>query len=113
MAGNKIQDGNILELAPDGGAVSGQAVMVGDIAAVACADIAEGTDGPCETRGVFSLPVTGHKEGDANAAIPAGSRIYYDGGELNLDATDGKPYGKVLAAVGAGATAEVPVLLAQ
>lgn len=111
MATNKRQDGRILELAPSGGASSGDPVVVGEIAGVALVDIANGASGAVEIRGVFDLAVHGH-DGTANAGVAVGDAIYHDGTELNKN-TSGTLFGYALGTVAAGATTTIPVLLKQ
>lgn len=111
MATNKIQDGDILSLAPSGGAASGAPVYVNGIAAVALVTIASGAAGACARVGVFDLPVTAKGLDDENDAVAAGDILYYDGGTLNKDFTSGQPYGIAREAVGAGKTATIEVLL--
>ncbi|WP_025322266.1 DUF2190 family protein [Deferrisoma camini] len=111
MATNKVQDGRILDLAPSGGASSGDPVVVGQITGVALVDIANGSSGAVEIRGVFDLAVHGW-DGAANAAVAVGDAIYHDGSELNKD-TSGTLFGYALGAVTAGATTTIPVLLKQ
>ncbi len=117
MAQNFVQKGHTINAAasdPAAPAVGGP-VVVGTIAGVALSAEGEGGNaaGECSiaTKGVFNLAVKGH-DGDADAPVAVGDRIYYDGGILNTH-IHAVLYGKALGAVVAGETTTIPVLLIQ
>lgn len=57
---------------------------------------------------VYDLSVTGAND-VGNTAIAAGDVIQFDGGTLNVDATNGSAYGTALEAVASGATTTIRV----
>ncbi len=116
MATNvKYEDGDQLSLAPTaapgGRAESGEPVLVGSLPGVALKDatdtVSNGGECTIKFNGVASLPVKG--ETTTNAAVAAGDILYYDGGVINKDATNGVRFGYALAAVSSGATTTIPV----
>lgn len=87
---------------------SGDPILVGQLPGVALTD--ERADGTVSAQfnGVFELPVKG-ADGAGNAAIAAGDIVYYDGGEINADDTNGVRFGYALEAVLSGATTTIDV----
>lgn len=117
MAKNReLEHGNEIALiptaAPNTTAQSGDPVLVGQLPGVALtkADntIASGT-GKCtvQTDGVFRIAVKG--ETTVNAAVAAGDILYYDGGVINRDNTNGVRFGYALDPVSSGATTTIRV----
>lgn len=116
MAKNFIERGDRIRISASGGAISsGDLVMVGDLAATALEDIADGAAGVAQTVGVFALA---HK---ADEAMAQGAKIYWDAdgdplvgeagsGCLTAAATDNKYVGIVWRAA-AQADASVRVKL--
>lgn len=86
---------------------SGDPVLFGQIPGVALTD--EDADGytTIALDGDWNLPVKG--ETTTNAAIAAGDILFYDGGVINKDSTNGVRYGYALAPVSSGATTTIPV----
>lgn len=116
MATNiKYEDANQLvcapTAAPGGRAGSGDPVMVGSLPAVALTDatdtVSNSGECTCKFNGAAELPVKG--ETTTNAAVAAGDILYYDGGVINKDATNGVRFGYALAAVSSGATTTILV----
>lgn len=121
------QPGNRLSLPCSAPATpkSGDAVMVGDMPAVALTNEGDGGNLPAntsvQTDGVWWLYVRGENAAGAGAAITVpGTRVYFDAAmavndpdgnpiRLNLDATNGKSYGYCLDPVASGANARVRV----
>ncbi|MBI9092911.1 MAG: DUF2190 family protein [Desulfobacterium sp.] len=95
---------------PSGGLLSGAPYVVGSIPCVCSVDIAEGAAGAAATKGIFTLPVRGYAA-SANAAATKGAQLYYDVGEINLDSTNGTPFGFALEPVTSGETTTIEVLV--
>lgn len=110
---NYIQDGKTIRITVGSGITAGNPVLVSSIAGVAKTDY-DSSDGKAEvvTQGVVNLTVTG-KAASADAAIALGDTVYYDSGEINVDATNGVKFGKTLGAVASGAATAIDVLLTQ
>lgn len=117
MAKNrKHERGNQLEVAPTASATdpadSGDPVLLGELPGVALTDasdtIANDGEATVQFDGVFELDVTGADD-VGNAAITAGDIVYYDGGEINIDAVNGTRFGYALADVASGATTTIEV----
>jgi len=111
MATNYIQPGKVIEV-EKASIEAGDHVLIGETPGVALTDTNAEGNIQLATEGVFELSVTG-ADNAGDAAISVGERIYYDGGTLNKDATDGTLFGKVLEAVSSGATATIPVMINQ
>lgn len=92
--------------------VSGDPVLLGDIPGIALTDEGDGGNATGEitidTSGVYNLEVVG-EDGAGSAAVAIGDIVYYDGGEINADVTNGTRYGYALGAVASGATTEIAV----
>lgn len=88
---------------------SGDPVLVGKLPGVALTD--EQPDGTTTVKfnGTALLAVKG--ETTTNAAIANGDVVYYDGGVINADATNGTRFGYALEAVASGATTKILVKL--
>jgi len=106
---NYVQEGKTIRITVGSGITAGDPVLVGELPGVAVTDY-DAADGKAEvmTEGVFNLTVKG-----AGGAIVLGEIVYYDGGDINDDSTNGTKFGKALTAVGSGASPTVPVLLVQ
>ena len=119
MATNRKQGkGLVLQWTNTSGAdvASGAPVGLGNgLVGIAIHDIANGAAGSVEVPHamVFDVPVKGHN-GTANAPVAAYDRVYHTAGEtfFDVDATANFA-GWALAPVASGATATVPVLLAN
>ena len=97
---------------------SGDPVRVGTIVGVAVTKEGEGgnisTETTIETEGVFNLSVKAVNAG-GNSAVVIGDKIYYvdaDTPKLSKKVA-GALFGKALAAINAGDTATIPVMLIQ
>ncbi len=86
---------------------SGDPVLVGQLPGVALTD--EDAEGYTTVKfnGVAELSVKG--ETTTNAAVAAGDIVYYDGGVINKDSTNGVRFGYALGAVSSGATTKIRV----
>lgn len=105
MAKNFIQDGKVLDYTAAADIASGQFVLVGTIGAVAIAAIANGTTGPVQVTGVFSVP-------KAAGAVTQGAKLYWDAANSVLTTTaSGNTVVGVAAAAAAGGDARVSILL--
>lgn len=120
MATNEVFEpvGKLSVPVPDGTA-SGDPVLVFDeIPGVALTDEGDGGNGDniatvaIAPMWVFDIAVNG-ADAAANAAVAVGDRVYVDGADINVDATNGTFYGWALEAVSSGATATIRVLLAS
>ena len=111
MALNYVQPGNTDKLPVPADSLSGDPQLVGDLAVVQLEDEKDG-EAMCALVGVYSLDVTG-ADSSANVAMSAGEKVYWDGGSLNADATNGTFFGHLLDPVGSGATESVRVRLKQ
>lgn len=81
MAKNYVQHGEVLQHTASGtDIVSGQLVVIGAIAGVALADIADGDTGSVQTQGVFTLA-------KATGAITQGAKVYYSSANSNITTT--------------------------
>ncbi|MTI82590.1 MAG: DUF2190 family protein [Firmicutes bacterium] len=110
MAKNRVfEDGRYLYVDVPADTVSGDPVVFGDIPGVAEIDRDSAGKATIDTSGVYSLAVKGKDAADANAAVSAGDIVYYDGGDINLDDTNGTRFGYALEAVTSGATATIKV----
>lgn len=100
MATNFVQNGNTLTIINGGSAeiLSGDIVPVGDIVAVAIANIPVSGTGEGLAAGVFQLPKL------ATDAIPAGTKVYLKADAIQLDATDAIFAGYAWESVAAGDT---------
>jgi len=109
MAKNRVyEDGRYLYVDVPEGTSSGDPVVFGNIPGVAQIDRDSDGKATIDTSGVYKLDVNGADDvGDA--AISAGDVIYYDGGILNVDATNGIRFGYALEAVASGATTNIKV----
>lgn len=98
--------------APNDPAESGDPVLLGDLPGVALTDadddIASDGEATVQFDGVFDLEVVG-EDNAGNAAITAGDIVFYDGGEINVDDTDGTRFGYALEDVASGATTTIRV----
>lgn len=89
---------------------SGDPVLFGERPGVALEDEASDGSTSVDFGGVYALPVKG-ADGAGNAAVAAGDIVYYDGGEINVDATNGTRFGYAMAAVVSGATTTIDVIV--
>lgn len=94
----------------DGGALSGDPCLLGNIPGVALIDAVSGVT-TIDTEGVYNLSVH-----SIDGAIAAGDIVYYVPGNTpklsdDVDGASVKRFGYALAAVGNGATATIPVKL--
>jgi predicted RecA/RadA family phage recombinase len=81
---NYIQPGETVPLtAPAGGVLSGDAVLIGGIFGVACANAAEGAEFECQTEGVFELPKVSAQ------AWTQGAPLYWDAGTKKITSVPG------------------------
>ncbi|WP_290557415.1 MULTISPECIES: DUF2190 family protein [unclassified Leclercia] len=98
---NFVQDGHTIDLTNSGSAVitSGTPVAVGDVLAIAIADIAVGETGTCLTSGVVQLPKLAADD------IAQGKTVYFKSGKVQLEATGATPAGKAWQAAGANVAA--------
>lgn len=120
MALNRVfmQSERTLEFTPtasaNDGANSGDPLLLGELPGVALTDatdtIANGGTVTAQLDGVFDLDVTG-ADASANVAVTAGDIVYYDGGAINVDSTNGTRFGYALADVASGATTNIRVQL--
>ena len=97
---NYVQDGHTIDLTNPGSAVivSGTPVAVGDVLAIAVADIAVGETGTGLTTGVVQLPKLAADD------IAQGKTVYFKSGKIQLEATGATAAGKAWQAAGANAT---------
>lgn len=99
---NFVQPGDSLAVvAPSGGLVSGQAVLIGNLFGVAVYAAAAGASAQIVTEGVFTLPKA------ASIAFAQGDRAYWDAaaGNVTSTASGNKWIGVVTTAVAGSATA--------
>ncbi|HBQ8515281.1 Uncharacterized conserved protein [Klebsiella pneumoniae] len=84
MAKNFVQEGKTIHLVNAGQEpiLSGGAVVVGELIAIAITDIPGGDTGDGLTEGVFQLPKLPADE------IEAGKKVYFKAGKVQLEATD-------------------------
>ena len=98
MATNYYQDGDVLDLtAPAGGVVSGEAVQIGDINAVALVDAAAGEIFAAKVTGVFWLP--------AADGLAQGASVALASGEMAAAGEGDAVFGKVVVATADGQAA--------
>jgi predicted RecA/RadA family phage recombinase len=100
-----------LELAVAAGIVSGNVVQINDLTGIAITDRDSAGNAtvrfPCAYA--FETPVTGKNAVPADTAVAIGNKLYKDGTEVNLDASNGKLCGIALGTVVAGATTTIKV----
>lgn len=95
-----VQVGDVLDLvAPSGGVIGGVLYVIGKIAAVAAATVAEGETFAGVVEGVVSLP-------KATGAITQGATVYWDAtaGNVTTTATSNTKIGYATAAQASGDT---------
>lgn len=100
MAKNFVQEGKTIPVINSGAEEisSGDAVLIGNVVAVAITDIAVQDTGDGFTEGVFQLPkVTAD-------SIAAGSPVYINEGTVQASATDGAYAGVAWESVASGST---------
>lgn len=115
MATNRLYEkGDQLKVVPTAPAdvASGDPVLFGTLPGVALTDEDDDGEATVQFGGVFELDVVG-ADNAGGAAITAGDPVYYDGGEINADATDGTLFGYALEDVASGATTATPVKIAR
>ena len=121
MATNRVfKDGEYLQVAaadctgPNDPIESGDAVIWGaaEVPAVATSDQDDAGLVSVQFGGVYDIPVVG-ANGAGNTAIAAGDPVYFDGGAINADVTNGSLYGYAMEAVASGATTTIRVKLAR
>lgn len=99
MATNHWQPGRVLDVTNGSGAdvLSGDLVLIGEVAGVALVDIPAGSVGSVQIEEVFILPKT------ASEAIAAGTAVYLDATTktLTATATDNTRVGVAVYAAGA------------
>lgn len=111
MATNRqYPDGRYLTLNVGASKVSGDAVVVGNIAGVCVTDADDDGYAVIDRSGVYRLSVKG-ADNSGNKAVSVGDIIYMDSGTLNKDATDGIRFGYAYGTVNSGATTEIDVIL--
>jgi predicted RecA/RadA family phage recombinase len=96
-----VQPGKTVDaVAPAGGVVKGDVVLINSLIGVAELDAAAGEEFTLTTEGVFDLPVASALD------VPPGQLLYWDAadGEFNDDAANNKLGGVALTAAGAGVT---------
>jgi len=112
MATNYIQEGKTLKLGVTANAESGDFDLVGDFAVVLLGDADDSDEAMCTLEGVFDLSVLAEDDG-GGAAISVGDKIFYDGGTLNVDSSNGTFFGHALEAISAGVNSTIEVRLKQ
>lgn len=117
MATNSKYDGASIAVRLDLGAAasSGDVVVLGDLVCYALEDTDASDIANVELPGinrVVALSVAGQGSAGA-AAVALGAKIYLDGTEFNVDATNGTHIGYALGTVSSGATATINVALFQ
>ncbi len=119
MATNFVSDGHALVLPVGTGKLSGEAVVVGEIAGVCLTDADANGDATVATMGVFNLSVVAQNYDSVNAvyvdeAINVGDALYYDASGttpvINKNSA-GVLFGYALKPVAAGLTETIPVKL--
>jgi predicted RecA/RadA family phage recombinase len=98
---NFVQPGHALNVvAPSGGLVSGQAVLIGNLFGVAAYSAAAAAPVEIVVNGVFTLPKA------ASLAFAQGDKAYWDATALDITstATSNKWVGVAVTAAGASAT---------
>jgi predicted RecA/RadA family phage recombinase len=119
---NQVQDGKVVTVVEsilvhpthsDGLVNGGDQIVVGSLVGVAFEDAAATTDSIDISReGVFNLSVIGTDSG-GNSAVAIGDKLFIDSG-ANAAITKNNTkteFGIAMAAVNAGATATIPVLV--
>jgi len=104
---NFVKPGHALDVvAPSGGLVSGQAVLIGSLFGVAAYSCAAGASAEIVTNGVFTLPKA------ASIAFSQGDKAYWDAtaGDITSTVSSNKWVGVITDAV-AGSAAAVNVRL--
>lgn len=106
MATNYIQEGKALNYTPSGADLaSGDLVVIGTIAGIAKADIADGKTGAVHISGVFSVA-------KAAGAVSQGAKLYWNSSNSNLTTTaSGNTLVGVAAAAALSGDATIPLLL--
>ena len=97
---NFVQDGHTIDMTNSGsvGIASGTPVAVGDVLAIAIADIAVGETGMALTTAVVQLPKV------AADNIAQGKTVYFKSGKGQLDSSGATVAGKAWQAAGANIT---------
>ncbi|MDI3359772.1 DUF2190 family protein [Lelliottia sp. V89_10] len=97
---NYVEDGNTITITNAGSTVilSGTPVAIGDVLAVAVADIPGTSSGAGITTGVVTLPKL------ASDNIPQGKTLYFKAGQVQLDPTSATHAGKAWEAAAANST---------
>lgn len=95
------------------GTVSGQALVIGDLPAVALIDRRPATDPRAGTasldfHGAYRFSVKGVKKG-GNQKIEPGKSVFLKGGELNANNEEGLFFGYAMEEVASGATKSIVV----
>jgi predicted RecA/RadA family phage recombinase len=118
LAGNRTKPrGRQLYLVPtDGGVLSGDPCVVGQIPGVALQNKDAANGVTVDTLGVYSLSVKGVGLAAANVAVAVGDIIYYVPGTTpklskSSDGVGAVRYGYALGIVSSGATANIDVRL--
>ena len=105
MATNFVREGGVLDYTAGADIDTGALVIIGTIAGVAIADIANGKTGAVKISGVFSLA-------KASGAITQGAKVYWNSTNSNVTTTASGNTLIGVAAVGAASgDATIPVLL--
>lgn len=107
MAGNKVQDGNVINYTNATGVdiASGDLVVIGTRVGVALVDIADGAAGAVAVTGVYEVPK------EAALAVTQGDLLYADATSGELDKTDTNTLAGYAFADAAGAADTVQVKL--
>ena len=79
------QRGECVNYVPTTDTTAGDVVVQGDLVGIAKLDIKANTLGAIALTGVFAIP----KATGAGEAIPAGTKLYWDGTNATTDADDG------------------------
>lgn len=110
MTATKKSEGKIIDYTPGSAVSAGDVVVLGEIVAVATADIAANVLGTLDVEGVFTFP----KGVLSTDAITAGAKLYWDasGEVVTTTASTHKVAGYAIAAA-AAATATVDVKLSR
>ncbi len=98
---NFVQEDDNILLTVGSGVSAGDAVVVGQIPAVAITDADSNNQAACRVNGVFSLATVAEDNAGASA-IAEGDLLYIDGSELNKDNVDGVLFGYALQANASG-----------
>jgi len=111
MALNYEQPGDVVEIAK-ASVKSGDPIKQNDLTGVSLCDTDDNGNIRMATVGVFELTVKGKDDG-GNVAVNLGDKVYYDGGDINKDTTNGTLFGKALGTVSSSGSAVIRVLLIQ